>query len=83
MRQPLDRIDLQHVQEVTLTRGYQIFDHFIQRMAEEARTALETADTHIEVCRLQGRLAALREVVRIPEKVRTEVNARDAKAAKR
>lgn len=74
--QQLDEIDLQHVQELVRTRGFQIVQQIVAKMLEDARTALETADGDVEVNRLQGQCRALREVLRVPEKVTADVKSR-------
>lgn len=71
-RPALDAIDIDHVQEMVRTRGYQILHQRIERLIAGQMAALEAAEAVDDIRRAQGQLSALRTVLRLPDTLRNE-----------
>lgn len=67
-----DGLDIAQLGEMTRSRGWEMVCGKIDRMIREEQKTLETVIEGISVARAQGRIAALRVALRLPEILKSE-----------
>ena len=72
IRRRHDSIDLEHLEQVLESAGYQIVLQDLHAAIEAERVALETAE-HDDYRYVQGKLAGLRAAVRLPQERRKKM----------
>ncbi len=76
MPERLDALDLERFEDMIASPPFALFQARVTAELERARTDCETVIGDVQVCRAQGRCAALRTVLALPAIVAKEIRAK-------